>query len=263
MLTAAPTASRGTGGDAKNRFVADAWPTIVEIARRWCIYPDLYWDNDRDDLISRTAQAAAELWDAHEGHPPPWWPKELHHRAHFVIRDYAESGEVTAEAEATGTKRRRRSAYANADDLRAIYGSEPTDEEIVEHLNGLAMAGRADPKKQGALASASDLEPFGMVPTDPDALDPVSLGRADNYASALDVVADAIWLADCTEEILDRAREANPLLGRFAEIWLASVVDADPISCAGIAARIGVSRSTAERMATRVRAIAAEAIEGG
>lgn len=261
-MLAAPIAPRRPS-DAGERFLAEAMPTIIEIARRFCIYPGLYWDNDRDDIVSRVRESAWEIWLASDGDPPPWWPKELHHRAHFAIRDWAESGEVTAEGDATGTERRRRGMSTAADDLREIYGVEPTDDEVIEHHNESALASRADAKKQGALASTDDLEPFGMVPTDPDALDPVSLGRADNYASALDVVADAIWLADCTEEIIDRARDANPLLGRFAEIWLASVVDADPLSCADIAALLGVSRSTAERMATRVRAIAAEAIEGG
>lgn len=60
--------------------------------------------------------------------------------------------------------------------------------------------------------------------------------------------------------ILDTARATSSVLGDFADIWLPAVLEGDPISLNEIARRLGVSPSSAGRMASRLRLIAFNAL---
>jgi hypothetical protein len=139
------------------------------------------------------------------------------------------SGETTGFSNGGGAARRVSKINKTRKELSIANGVEPTDEQVVEEVNRLAVLTRVNPKKQGALVTLDDLKTTSFSSLD---------GLTDEFG-------DSIW---ATEE-----PENSPLTRVELPALIASIIDAcyDVSDLLGDVSRAWIGDALAEEGAVR------------
>jgi len=213
-----------------------------------------------DDAYSVVCTAGDRVWTVFDGDLPDNWTGKVWYLAKSKWRDYVESPEGTGVGGSSGPNRRRRGLITSTVELRISLGREPTRTEILDHYNRSNLANRADARKQGALATAADLEP-------PVTIIPSASPREAHVVvdDSCEAVIDRLSADASIERIVERIREKHGpgRLADFARYWLDQTAAGQSLTGAELAAASGVSEATIVRWVSRVRQAGVEVLSAG
>lgn len=176
------------------------------------------------------------------------WEAMLKLRSKQVVKNYLDK-DMSPAAEMSSTWRRVRMLNQTRDEMRLALHREPTDEEIVTTHNTRMRANRANPVKQGVIATVDDLHVW-RASADVDDHD-----RAE--AIDADFVLAPVEGPKFIKLLVERTSEYNERLGEAAELWLSGLyrTDGPPVirTPEEIAEALNVSRSTARSYVRKIK----------
>lgn len=179
------------------------------------------------------------------------WEGMLRVQARDAVRSYIDK-EGAPMAEMTSALRRKRVLDATRDEIRRELGREPSPQEIVDTHNSRMHESRANPVKQGVIATVEDLR-VSRVQDDVDDHD---------YASPIDTdfILHPVEGPRFVKLIVERTGSYNERLGKAAELWLSGLYrEGQPPQIATvdeIAEALDVSASTARSYVRKIKAYA-------
>ena len=236
-------------------FLASRRPLCAAIARREASRrPGVQWERDGDDLTAMSVAHSLVLTFIAIDDPGelPWrWEAALTTRALSAIRDWCESSALTGVSGMTGAMRRRRTLATSWDRLVTEKQRIPTQDELLaaQHQE---VAGRANPTKQGAVATAADIAEIDQAF--------VTHQMAADIAELQDPFA-GVEMDDTIQSIVTQCRETgDDTLGSFADVWLRRTIDGGTL--ADVAREMGLRPTTARKLMVRVREVAAPILAG-
>gem|GEM_PF-6477041 len=244
-VRAAPAAKRD---EAIETFLARYESLWTSIARKYSRSYGIK-HKDLDDAAQIVRLEAYKL--LLDGAPPNIrWGQALWRRCEEAIREMSMSGANTGFAGMTGHERRRR----GLEKLREESGL--SGEALLAAWNARAAQSRADPKRQGAIATKEDLVDHRIV------LNGAVTSVAEPHYNdpALKYLLDLNFTEELTATVRKTCAREPQIVGQVAQAWLEGAMDGDPMSCAEIARRIGVSRATVQRTMPRVRVLVREVV---
>ncbi|MET4144000.1 HTH domain-containing protein [Arthrobacter sp. UYCo732] len=224
------------------------------LCRRYGHAPDQHVD-DFASIVSMTALkmlteelANDELLERIEN-----WEGMLRVQARAAVRDFIDKDGAPM-TEMTSALRRKRVLDATRDEIRREMGTEPTPQEIVDTHNAKMWEKRANPVKQGVIASVNDLR-VSRVQDD----------IADHDYSVpidTDFVLHPVEGPRFIQLIVERTSAYNERLGKAAELWLSGLYSDkhEPriASVDQIAEALDVSRSTARAYVRKIKEYAVQ-----
>lgn len=176
------------------------------------------------------------------------WEAMLKLRSKQIVKNFLDK-EMSPAAEMSSTWRRVRLLNQTRDEMRIALHREPSDEEIVTTHNTRMRANRANPVKQGVIATVDDLHVW-RASADVDDHD-----RAGTIDA--EFVLHPVEGPKFIKLLVERTSEYNERLGEAAELWLSGLyrTDGPPVirTPEEIAEAMGVSRSTARSYTRKIR----------
>lgn len=205
---------------------------------------------DFASIVAREAwvMLSEQLADEDELDQVNIWEAMLKMRSKQMVRNFLDR-EMSPAAEMSSTWRRVRLLNQTRDEMRYELGREPGDEEIVEAHNAKMRANRANPVKQGVIATVDDLHVW-RVSADVEDHDRAGTIEAD-------FVLHPVEGPKFIQLLVERTSEYNDRLGEAAELWLSGLyrTDGPPLirTPEEIADALGVSRSTARSYIRKIK----------
>lgn len=176
------------------------------------------------------------------------WEAMLKLRSKQIVKNYLDK-DMSPAAEMSSTWRRVRLLNQTRDEMRLALHREPTDEEIVTTHNTRMRANRANPVKQGVIATVDDLHVW-RASADVDDHD-----RAESVD--VDFVLHPVEGPKFIQLLVERTSEYNDRLGEAAELWLSGLyrTDGPPLirTPEEIAEALNVSKSTARSYIRKIK----------
>lgn len=162
------------------------------------------------------------------------WEAMLKMRSKQVVRDFLDK-EMAPATKMSSTFRRVRVLNQTRDEMRLALSREPTDAEVVAEHNTRMHANRANPVKQGMLATVDDLAVYRATADVDD----------HDYAQPIDAefVLHSVEGPKFIKLLVERTAEYNERLGEAAHLWLAGLYSED-----GNPPRIGTPDEIAEAL---------------
>lgn len=180
----------------------------------------------------------------------------LYFKAKAAVASWLDSPAVTVATAMAGISRRYRQSIVARNEYIAQHGREPSDAELVEHINAHAYATRKDPKKQGALVTESDVAGTMLQPYSMDWQTPDGDFAADSFGSPTDDVGvrergelsvTVRRLGELSDEMFPQI--VSPTVREVLAVWMDFVLDNEPLTVTAVASYLQVPRQTAkERM---------------
>lgn len=188
----------------------------------------------------------------------------LYFKAKTAVVTWLDSSAVTVATRMSGFSRRYRQAMAARSEFMGTFGKEPTDQELVNYINGKALRTRADAAKQGALVTVDDVtgkalspysmehtlgdgeyaaDSFGAPSTDEDIQ---ARGELSLTVRALGMLADQMY-----------GTNQSPTTREVMAAWMELVLANEPPTMTAIAARFGMNRQQARERMNQVDAVLA------
>jgi hypothetical protein len=178
---------------------------------------------------------------------------QLHVRARSAIRELVESGATTGFGGATGACRRRRSLRTSAAAFLAERGRVASIAELVQFHDQRMRNRRADPIKQGALMSSTDLVEKRIIPTDPNNLPETCCVEEASPLMHHELVR-------VVDQILARCVAVSPRTGQVARAWVTAALGDHPAAARRVGMRLGWSEATVLRELHTVKRIARQVL---
>ena len=176
------------------------------------------------------------------------WEGMLRVQARAAVRNYIDK-EGAPMAEMTSALRRKRLLDATRDEIRRELGREPSPQEIVDTHNARMHENRANPVKQGVIATVEDLR-VSRIHDDVDDHD---------YAAPIDTdfILHPVEGPRFVKLIVERTGSYNERLGQAAELWLSGLYrEGQPPRIATveeISEALDVSASTARSYVRKIK----------
>jgi hypothetical protein len=140
---------------------------------------------------------------------------------------YFHSGERTGFSNATGATRRLSKINKTRKEMSIALGFEPSDQQVVDEVNRVAILTRKDAKKQGALVTLDDLKVTTFSSLD---------GLAEEFG-------DSIWSSDDEDDvplsrveapslvtyIIEGCETVSLTLGKVAQAWIGDALSEPPV----------------------------------
>lgn len=205
---------------------------------------------DFASIVAREAwvMLSEQLADQDELDQVNVWEAMLKLRSKQIVKNFLDK-EMSPAAEMSSTWRRVRLLNQTRDEMRLALHREPTDEEIVTTHNTKMRANRANPVKQGVIATVDDLHVW-RASADVDDHD-----RAETIDA--DFVLHPVEGPKFIKLLVERTSEYNERLGEAADLWLSGLyrTDGPPLirTPEEIAEALGVSRSTARSYIRKIK----------
>lgn len=256
-IAAAPEAKRASMVDA---FLKVRWPLFNRIAGTLCRNFGRPVANYGEDFASMVAMEAYKMLSEQITDPAALdkveqWEAMLQVRSRQVVRNFIDKDDAPA-AGMSSTLRRYRMLGSLRDEMSATLNRVPTDKEVVDEHNRRMYASRANPVKQGVLATVDDLH--------------ISRATAEvehhDYSGPVEpeCVLHPAESPELVRLLVEKTREYNERLGQAAEIWLSGFYSEGGGEHAGeakdIAERLGVSESTARGYIRKIKLYAIEIV---
>lgn len=219
------------------------------LCRRFGHAPDQHVE-DFASIVSETAYTmlTEELADDEKLEQIDNWEGMLRVRARSAVRNFIDK-EGAPMAEMTSALRRKRLLDATRDEIRRELGREPSDQEIIDTHNSRMWENRANPVKQGVIASVEDLR----VSRAQDDIDDHDFTEPIDTDFVLHPVEGPRFI----QLIVERTSAYNERLGKAAQMWLSGLYSDDhPPRIATvdeIAEALDVSRSTARAYVRKIK----------
>lgn len=176
------------------------------------------------------------------------WEAMLKLRSKQIVKNFLDK-DMSPAAEMSSTWRRVRLLNQTRDEMRIALHREPTDEEIVTTHNTRMRANRANPVKQGVIATVDDLHVWRASA---DVEDHDRAGTID-----AEFVLHPVEGPKFIKLLVERTTEYNERLGEAAELWLSGLyrTDGPPVirTPEEIAEALDVSRSTARSYIRKIK----------
>lgn len=239
-------------------FLRDRWVLFGQIARWLCrnfgVSAEQHWEDFRSMVaMEANAMLTEQISDEEELERVMVWEGMLRVRSRQIVRNFLDK-EMAPAAEMSTVLRRVRMLNSVRDEMRLQRGAEPSDQEIVETHNARMHAARANPVKQGVLATIEDLRTFRATADVED----------HDYSAPIDTdfVLHPVEGPRFIELLVRRTAEHNAKLGEAAQLWLSGLYRSDgpPViaSVEEIAEQMGISRSTARTYIRKIKEYAVE-----
>lgn len=236
-----------------NKFLADRWGLFRQIGWSLCRNFGVSIDANGDDFTSMVAEEAftmltEHLEDDEKLEQVDVWEGMLKVRSRQKVRNYLDRDAAPA-AEMTSALRRVRLLNQTRDAMRMELHREPSDREVVETHNEKMVASRANPVKQGVIATVEDLYTYRACADvdDHDRAEPIDT----------EFVLHPVEGPRFIKLLISRTAEYNDRLGEAAAIWLGGLYGADHspriASIAEISDALDVSRSTARAYVRKIK----------
>ncbi|MEH0110792.1 hypothetical protein V6N00_13860 [Tersicoccus sp. MR15.9] len=218
LIAAAPAHTRAR---LVNDFIADRMGSFRRIASALCrnfgVAPGQYLEDFSQMVcVEAYTMLTEQLEETGTGSEIMNFEGLLHHRARQVVRTYLDTDDAPA-TEMTSIMRRKRVLKATRDEMAQNLGRVPTDREVVDEHNDRMHRQRANPAKQGVLASVNDFQTFRTT---------AEIGDHDfSQPIDMDCVLHPVEGPQVVKMIVERTRQYSEQLGWCAELWLAGVYD--------------------------------------
>lgn len=219
------------------------------LCRRFGHAPDQHVE-DFASIVSETAyiMLTEELADDAKLEQIDNWEGMLRVRARSAVRNFIDK-EGAPMAEMTSALRRKRLLDATRDEIRRELGREPSDQEIIDTHNSRMWENRANPVKQGVIASVEDLRVSRAQDDidDHDFTEPIDT----------DFVLHPVEGPRFVQLIVERTSAYNERLGKAAELWLSGLYSEDHppriATVIEISEALDVSASTARAYVRKIK----------
>ena len=223
-----------------NDFLAARMGLFRSIARHLCVKYGASIPDHIEDFASLVSMDAYKLVmkqiaDPVELERVEVWEAMLRVISRATVRGYLDK-DGTPGSGMSSTMRRVRLLNATREAMRRDEGREPTDQEVVDTHNALMWKNRADPVKQGVIATVADLsvhrESVDVTDYDQDCSQPIDT----------EFVLHPVEGPRFIKTLVARTAEYNPTLGTAADLWLSGLYAEDR------APRIATVKEIAEAM---------------
>lgn len=238
-----------------NDFLAARMGLFRSIARHHCIKYGVSVADNVEDLTSLVSLDAYKLVmkqiaDPVELERVEVWEAMLRVISRSTVRGYLDK-DGTPGSGMSSTMRRIRLLHATREAMRRDEGREPTDQEVVDAHNALMRKNRADPVKQGVIATVADLavhrESVDVTDYDQDCSQPIDT----------EFVLHPVEGPRFIRTLVTRMAEYNPTLGTAADLWLSGLYaeDQEPrvATVREIAEAMGVTEAQARSFIRKIK----------
>lgn len=223
-------------------------------APRFCRVGGDVYGQHRDDVASvsmeRVITMLREIRNSQKHSGVENWYSYLYGSCRHAALAYFHSPAVTTASGMTSAMRRQRHVARIRADLRAKFGREPSDVEIIDAANENMRARRSNPEKQGALVDLSDLRV--IVPA-ADILDHDRVGEDEDSAVITPVEGRML-----IEYVINACEQLGEDVAVAAQTWLGGMYSEPPHlgTASDVAEACSVTTQRATRLIALVRDVA-------
>lgn len=236
-----------------NDFISDRMTLFKQISRWLCRNFGQSYENHGEDFASMVSMEAfkmltEQISDEEELERVEVWEGMLRVRSRQVVRNFLDK-EMAPASEMSTTLRRVRLLNQTRDEMAREMGRFPTDQEIVETHNLKMRAQRANPVKQGVIATVEDLQVYRQCADVQD----------HDYSAPIDTdfVLHPVEGPRFIALVVQRTTAYNERLGEAASLWLSGLyAEGEPPRIASveeIAVALSVSQSTARAYVRKIK----------